>query len=107
MNWMWTSTRNINRHTAPDEIDLTGASQALNEVLQAPAVLTQLGNVLYQCFQPAMTGELPALPQTPEAAEASVITPVAGLSLPALPASEQFTEAALRQSMPAASTFQE
>ena len=97
---------NIDRPTAPDELDLTGASRALAAGLPDPAVLTRIANELYQSFQPAMTGGLPPLPQTPEAAEAALMNPVAGLSLPALPASEQITEEALRQSMPAASSFQ-
>jgi cysteine desulfurase/selenocysteine lyase len=94
---------NTNKPTPVDELDLTGASQAMSEGLPDPAALARLACDLYREFQQApapATSAIPAappdgrVPSTTEVAEA----PVSGLRPPAIPVmTEPLTEAGLQQ----------
>src|SRR5581483_5339693 len=101
---------NTNKPSQPDELDLTGASEALAAGLPDPAALARLANELYQAFQhQAAPGGFPGahIPDTPEAAVSNLMMPAAppvnvsslGVSphMPVSPATPQhLTEAELQ-----------
>src|SRR5215475_8169111 len=71
---------NTNKPTPVDELDLTGASQAISEGLPDPATLARLASEMYREFQ-----------QAPEAS-------ISGLTPPAMSAgTEPLTEVRLQQ----------
>src|SRR5262245_3408048 len=84
---------NTKKPTPLDELDLTGASQALAAGLPDPAALARLATEMYREFQQALMpadsaipggvqdGRIPPTPEAPEALEA----PVSGLTLAGLP----------------------